>query len=590
MAVVPSHACEVRDGERICGCWKARCEYAGKHPDYTGDATTNRVVMADWIDEGAERGHWVNLMVVTGLQPDGTWLVVIDLDGPDAEARWAELCVGRELPDTFAVITGRPEGGRHLYFLVPELPRTRKPGEGIDVKFHNSVVAAPGSIHAKTGRVYTAVVPDQPIARAPGWLVDLLRAGPAAAAGSDGEPAVSALDGEPAVSPFPRADLNPRTQATLNAPASSFSKRFSRSDGVWAVAVDFFVCGRTYEECEQALLSATGAVGDRHLENPRDLLRCWNAFPAEIATGPDTVDRRTSALMAAAQAAFSGGARNAVRTAEAIAEAARRAKKWTDLDLDQRSLAEATGFGQATVSRHLAALIDAGLLVRRRRRAATHADCYTITCRPVRRADAVALPEGRSLDVWRHGECGEWGRLLHGRLTGEPQSVAALARAAGMAVRTVKRRLHDLRSRGLADLRDSGWVRGDSRPERVWSRRRMLPPGALAEEQRERHRRDRQQRAAAMTAWRAARRTERLRRALDGRRRFIAQDSPSLMDLAFGTGRRGCARRMPGRFRHRAQGSAAAWSLRATGSVPSDAPASRRGPPAASPLRGRTVG
>lgn len=95
-------------------------------------------------------------------------VVVLDLDGPrgreglDLLLRRADLDA---LPPTYTVTTGRAEGGKHLWFRLPEgVPGLRNQvggkgsrfGEtlGLDVLF-NGIAVAVGSLH-KSGAVYTS--------------------------------------------------------------------------------------------------------------------------------------------------------------------------------------------------------------------------------------------------------------------------------------------------------------------------------------------------------------------------------------------------------------------------------------------------
>jgi hypothetical protein len=71
-------------------------------------------------------------------------LAVIDIDGPQGEAAWADLCERfGEPPPTYEVRT--PRGGRHLYF-TGELPNTvQKLGAKIDTRGVGGFVVAAGS-------------------------------------------------------------------------------------------------------------------------------------------------------------------------------------------------------------------------------------------------------------------------------------------------------------------------------------------------------------------------------------------------------------------------------------------------------------
>jgi Bifunctional DNA primase/polymerase, N-terminal len=104
-------------------------------------------------------------------------VIVIDVDprngGLEALAK-LEAEYG-PLPPTLTTLSGRGDGGRHLYFRRPagELS-ARRLGRGIDLKLGGSgyVVAAP-SIHPASGRPYVRI--DAPVATPPAWLIRLLK-------------------------------------------------------------------------------------------------------------------------------------------------------------------------------------------------------------------------------------------------------------------------------------------------------------------------------------------------------------------------------------------------------------------------------
>lgn len=103
-------------------------------------------------------------------------LVVVDIDPRNGGSMEALP----ELPPTMTAWSGRMDGGRHFYFLRPagvRLTGTRLPA-GVDLKV-NGYLVMPPSIHPATGHPYTWQVPvDQPAARLPGALRELLEAPP----------------------------------------------------------------------------------------------------------------------------------------------------------------------------------------------------------------------------------------------------------------------------------------------------------------------------------------------------------------------------------------------------------------------------
>jgi hypothetical protein len=123
-----------------------------------------------------------NLGVITGI-PSGAF--VLDLDGAGAMAWW-EGQQQLNPVSTLSVETGR---GRHLYFRMPdgldvrndaELvtglrdPATDKPAWQVDVRGTGGYVVAPPSVH-RSGRTYEWT--EAPLADAPRWVLDLVKAG-----------------------------------------------------------------------------------------------------------------------------------------------------------------------------------------------------------------------------------------------------------------------------------------------------------------------------------------------------------------------------------------------------------------------------
>ncbi|KAA0086700.1 DNA primase [Mycolicibacterium sp. P9-64] len=79
------------------------------------------------------------------------------------------------LPDTLTTLSGRGDGGVHLFYRRPKGKlSSRRLGEGIDVKTSSGYVVLPTSVHPDTGRRYTRI--EREVAATPGWLADLLRA------------------------------------------------------------------------------------------------------------------------------------------------------------------------------------------------------------------------------------------------------------------------------------------------------------------------------------------------------------------------------------------------------------------------------
>jgi hypothetical protein len=104
-------------------------------------------------------------------------LLVVDVDPRHGgQVRLAEL--EREhgaLPPTRVSVSGRGDGGRHLWFLHPGgvLSAVRL-GAGLDLKTHTGYVLLPPSRHPATGRPYTWAEPVVDPGPLPGWLARLL--------------------------------------------------------------------------------------------------------------------------------------------------------------------------------------------------------------------------------------------------------------------------------------------------------------------------------------------------------------------------------------------------------------------------------
>jgi hypothetical protein len=109
-----------------------------------------------------------------------------------------------KMPPTYCVLSGRGDGGVHLYYTRPTLPfearftKSRLP-VGIDVK-HNGYVVVPPSLHPDSGKPYVAI--SRPVVALPDRIRDLIIARPperTPSSGGDGEGLVEfvgkAIDG-----------------------------------------------------------------------------------------------------------------------------------------------------------------------------------------------------------------------------------------------------------------------------------------------------------------------------------------------------------------------------------------------------------
>jgi hypothetical protein len=82
-------------------------------------------------------------------------LCVVDIDGEEGAAAFQRLA-GARVPDTAIAKTSR---GLHLWFLSPQVVRSTKLAEKLDLKGLGGYVCAPPSVHPDTGKQYEWLVP-----------------------------------------------------------------------------------------------------------------------------------------------------------------------------------------------------------------------------------------------------------------------------------------------------------------------------------------------------------------------------------------------------------------------------------------------
>lgn len=115
---------------------------------------------------------------IGGRVPAG--VVVVDIDPRSGgDQSWNELEAEHGAVDTRTALSGRGDGGRHLYFRHPGGKLRGSIGTGLDVKTHGGYTVLPPSIHPDSGQRYLWVDMTTPIVSPPSWLAELLRERPA---------------------------------------------------------------------------------------------------------------------------------------------------------------------------------------------------------------------------------------------------------------------------------------------------------------------------------------------------------------------------------------------------------------------------
>jgi len=138
-----------------------------------------RGFLAATNDANTVRGWWSGQPNANiGLYPGASGLIVIDLDGPEGEANGRAL--GLLAEPTLQVVTGREDGGRHLYFRRPDFSVSNgKIAAKIDVRCDAGYVILPPSVHP-TGRLYQWLGTIGEIRELAPNLLEMLRAAPQA--------------------------------------------------------------------------------------------------------------------------------------------------------------------------------------------------------------------------------------------------------------------------------------------------------------------------------------------------------------------------------------------------------------------------
>lgn len=134
-------------------------------------------------DADAVRDLFAQQPSATGIGVDcgRSGLLVVDLDGPQAEEAWKDRQLQHGEVETLAVATGRPDGGRHLWFSTRDARArnsTKKIGAGIDTRGRGGYVIAPPSAHPSGTRYQwlpgLSTFAPAPIVAAPEWILEMI--------------------------------------------------------------------------------------------------------------------------------------------------------------------------------------------------------------------------------------------------------------------------------------------------------------------------------------------------------------------------------------------------------------------------------
>lgn len=146
---------------------------AGKRPVTSRglhDATTDRDTITRWWTRG-----WPGANI--GLRT-GSGLLVVDVDGDAGEDSLYEL--EQELGTLPKTVSAQTGGGWHYWFrtATPMRNTAGMLGPGLDTRGDGGYIVVPPSVHPATGASYCwdNEPGSVPVARAPAWLLELLRA------------------------------------------------------------------------------------------------------------------------------------------------------------------------------------------------------------------------------------------------------------------------------------------------------------------------------------------------------------------------------------------------------------------------------
>lgn len=170
-----SHALRLAGaGYLVFPCLAWRKEPATTHGFH--DATDDVDQIRRWFDNDAG----FNVAVACGPQPNGVWLLAVDIDPKhEGEVAWAELCERHGTP--LAPRHETPSGGFHLFFDGPGLASGQNTlGRGIDTRGEGGyVVVPPSRLHDDNGEIvrYRTSAETALIENRPPPVTDWIRAG-----------------------------------------------------------------------------------------------------------------------------------------------------------------------------------------------------------------------------------------------------------------------------------------------------------------------------------------------------------------------------------------------------------------------------
>lgn len=135
----------------------------GKHPigELVPHGFKNATTDAEIIKKWWSRYPKANIGIATGTMSNGVFVIDVDVqeaknkDGIATLNAW-EIIHGTIPDETWTCLTGRGEGGYHLYFHSDSIVRSKNDlYPAIDIKGEGGYVVAPPSIHPDTGLEYT---------------------------------------------------------------------------------------------------------------------------------------------------------------------------------------------------------------------------------------------------------------------------------------------------------------------------------------------------------------------------------------------------------------------------------------------------